>query len=80
MLSSRGDGWLVPQGELSGTHAWLSLTKGGSWGTHPQPASALLHRGADGLDSTCAGGCDPPAARGCQPSLPAGPVPCRVWG
>lgn len=73
MLSSKGDGWLLPQGELSGTHAGLFTTKGGSWGAQPQPAPALLH-------SICTGGCDPPTAHGCQPSQPAGPVPCRVWG
>lgn len=74
MLISKGDGWLLPQGELSGTQAWLFMTKGELGGTSPaRPALAL--RGADGLDSTCAGGCDPPPARGCQPSRPAGPVP-----
>lgn len=42
------------------------MTKGESWGAHPQPAPALLHGGADRLDSTCAGGCDPPTAH-CHP-------------
>ena len=73
-------GWFLPRGDFSSMHTWLFMTKGESWGAHPQPASALLHGGDDRVDSTCAGGCDPPAARGCQPSLPAGPVPRGVRG
>lgn len=73
-------GWFLPRGDFSGMHAWLFMTKGESWGAHPQPASALLHGGDDRVDSTCARGCDPPAARCCRPSLPAGPVPRGVRG
>lgn len=78
MLCSSGDGFY--HGVIFPSRAWLFMTKGESWGAHPQPASALLHRGDDRVDSTCAGSCDPPAARCCQPSLPAGPVPHGVWG
>lgn len=73
-------GWFLPQGDFSGMHAWLFMTKGDCWGVCAQPAPALLHRGDDRLDSTCAGGCDPPAARCCQPALPAGPMPHGVCG
>lgn len=68
-------GCFLPQGDFSGMHAWLFMTKGESWGAHLQPASALLHGGDDRVDSTCAGGCDPPAARGCWPSLVLAPCP-----